>query len=171
MLIYQTNFSQTWNHFLCTYTNNRCCSIKETRHMSLHTNSLTPKYHCHYILHTRRRIESKISPIVLYNIHHRQNPFKSNCSSGLLYRCLLVLSSVIILFNILFSCILTMQIFTIQSYNMWHGFLSILLRDSCSYFWYQLLKMLQFLCSNSSCNGILKMSPHQFHTCLSIGVL
>jgi hypothetical protein len=29
------------------------------------------------LLHTRRWIESKISPIVLYNIHHRQNPFKS----------------------------------------------------------------------------------------------
>jgi hypothetical protein len=28
------------------------------------------------LLHTRRWMESKISPIVLYNIHHRQNPFK-----------------------------------------------------------------------------------------------
>jgi hypothetical protein len=28
--------------------------------------------------HTRRWIESKRSQIVLYNIHHRQNPFKSN---------------------------------------------------------------------------------------------
>jgi hypothetical protein len=27
--------------------------------------------------HTRRWIESKISPVALYNIHHRQNPFKS----------------------------------------------------------------------------------------------
>jgi hypothetical protein len=27
--------------------------------------------------HTRRWIESKTSPIALYNIHHRQNPFKS----------------------------------------------------------------------------------------------
>jgi hypothetical protein len=30
------------------------------------------------LLHTRRWIEAKISPIVLYNIHHHQNPFKSN---------------------------------------------------------------------------------------------
>jgi hypothetical protein len=29
------------------------------------------------LLHTRRWLESKISPIVLYNKHHRQNPFKS----------------------------------------------------------------------------------------------
>jgi hypothetical protein len=29
--------------------------------------------------HTRRWIESKTSPIALYNIHHRQNPFKSIC--------------------------------------------------------------------------------------------
>jgi hypothetical protein len=28
--------------------------------------------------HTRRLTESKTSPIALYNIHHRQNPFKSN---------------------------------------------------------------------------------------------
>jgi hypothetical protein len=27
--------------------------------------------------HTRRWIKSKTSPIALYNIHHRQNPFKS----------------------------------------------------------------------------------------------
>jgi hypothetical protein len=29
--------------------------------------------------HTRRWTESKRSQIVLYKIHHRQNPFKSNC--------------------------------------------------------------------------------------------
>jgi hypothetical protein len=28
--------------------------------------------------HTRRWIKSKTSPIALYNINHRQNPFKSN---------------------------------------------------------------------------------------------
>jgi hypothetical protein len=30
------------------------------------------------LLHTRRWTESKISPIVLCNIHHRQNPFKAS---------------------------------------------------------------------------------------------
>jgi hypothetical protein len=33
------------------------------------------------LLHTRRWIKSKISPIILYNIHNRQDPFKSICTS------------------------------------------------------------------------------------------
>jgi hypothetical protein len=32
--------------------------------------------------HTRRWIKSKTSQIALYNIHHRQNPFKSICVEG-----------------------------------------------------------------------------------------
>jgi hypothetical protein len=146
MLICQINFSHTWNHFRCTYTNNtcRCCSIKETWHISLHTNSLTPNITVTVTVTNTALLAFSIAAVCTELSHN--------------------------LFNILFSFTASMVTFSIQSYFMWHGFLSINLRDSCSYFWYQLLKMLQLLCSVPSFNGILKMSPHQFHTCPIIRV-
>jgi hypothetical protein len=42
--------------------------------------------------HTRQWIKSKTSPIALYNIHHRQNPFKSNYLSSSQVICLVDVS-------------------------------------------------------------------------------
>jgi hypothetical protein len=48
---------------------------KPTQLGPLERASLNHWVHC--LPHTRRWIKSKTSPIALYNIHHRQNPFKS----------------------------------------------------------------------------------------------